>query len=304
MGLFRKKQRQVDNATAFEIVEVDDNASIPREVRTKGGSKTSRSLGKLLCGSSTNKAKDTHDEGTRSFQSRNNIDRGRTYVDKADSSTTSSGSSSSGNDARDDRPHVVFHASTSKSKPEARANTTPRKDANSLCSLPPPAARSAFDGPPRFDWIDIEYNAATMIQAVFRRYIVLHAMEQRDMTTSFIRNRKRERKAKNRGAAFFGATSTDTAPDLGFGCCVGFDLCGSDFNASDMVAYRTYQRKQYLEKKKEKREREEFVRRSYLEQRGLEPTIAKLEQEPSRDEYLRSRSKDDFLCTQSLIDTS
>mmetsp|Transcript_18400 Transcript_18400/g.42240 ORF Transcript_18400/g.42240 Transcript_18400/m.42240 type:complete len:286 (-) Transcript_18400:469-1326(-) len=283
MGLFRKKNRQVDPAME---VELDDNASIPREVRTKGSRKSPSRLERLLCGSSANKAKnrgDTKDEGDDYGVERVVSQR----VAKGDSSTSSSGSSAK--DARDDRPHV-FHATTTKAKPEAKTHRN--KDANSLVSLPPPAARAAFDGPPRFDWIDIEYNAATMIQAAFRRYIVLHAMEQRGMTTSFIRNRKRERKAKSRGA-FFQSSTAETAPDLGFGCCVGFDCFGNDYNASDMVAYRTHQRNEYLRKKKAQKEREEFVSQSYLEQKGIGTPVMKLEQVQNQNEFLRTQSLED-----------
>eukprot|EP00532_Pseudo-nitzschia_australis_P002554 CAMPEP_0168194124 /NCGR_PEP_ID=MMETSP0139_2-20121125/19007_1 /TAXON_ID=44445 /ORGANISM="Pseudo-nitzschia australis, Strain 10249 10 AB" /LENGTH=273 /DNA_ID=CAMNT_0008117595 /DNA_START=188 /DNA_END=1009 /DNA_ORIENTATION=- len=267
----------------------DDNARIPRELSANDFRRSSsRSLGKWLGGSSTKKVNKKNNNNKMSDKEKNSSPEKIHY--------SSSGSTSSPRDARDDRPQV-FRATTRKPKSEVKMNRQKEdnEQANSLRGLPPPAAQSAFDGPPRFDWIDIEYNAATMIQAVFRRHMVLRDMEHEGMTTSFIRNRKRERKARTK-SAYFGASPVDeTAPDLGFGCCaMGFDFCGTDYDAADMAAYRTFQRKQYEEKKKAQKEREEFLSQSYLEQKGIDTSIMKLEQVPSREDFMRNQSLIDY----------
>lgn len=266
--------------------DADDNASIPREVNTKGTRRSSsRSLGKWLGGSSTKKV-------NKKGNGKKKSEKDKSSSPGINNNYSSSTSSSSPKDARDDRPQV-FHATTGKPRSEAKTNRQKEgtDQANSICSLPPPAAKAAFDGPPRFDWIDIEFNAATMIQAVFRRHLVLQFMEQQGTTTSFIRNRTRQRKANTKSSFFQTSTVDESAPDLGFGCCaMGFDFCGNDYDAADMVAYQTFQREQYEEKKKARKEREEFLSQSYLEQKGIDSSIMKLKHAKSPDDLLRNTS--------------
>ncbi|VEU44280.1 unnamed protein product [Pseudo-nitzschia multistriata] len=267
MGLFRKKNRGAD--ADFDIDFDDyDNSSIPREVNTKGARHSrSRSLGKIFGGSSSKK---TDKKGKRKSGKGNNNSGSMEKINYSSSTSTSSN-----RDARDDRPQT-FRASTSKAKSEtkSRRHNEDYGQVNSLCSIPPTAADAAFHGPPRFDWIDIEFNAATMIQAVFRRYLVLQSMEREGVTTSYIRNRKRQRKASTKMSYFQTSTVDETAPDLGFGCCaMGFDLCGNDYDAADLAAYRTFQRRQYEERKKAQKDREEFLSRSYMEQKGIDTSI-------------------------------
>lgn len=122
---------------------------------------------------------------------------------------------------------------------------------------------------------------------MFRRHLVLHAMEEEGLSTAYIRNRKRQRKA-NRPLFFHTSKVDEAAPDLGFGCCsVGLAFGdGNDFDAADTAAYRNFQRKQYEEKLKAQKEREEFVSQSYLEQKGMIGSVQKLEQSKSRGELL------------------
>lgn len=151
-----------------------------------------------------------------------------------------------------------------------------------IASLPPPAAESAFEGRPRFDWIDVEYHAATRIQTIFRRHIVLKEMERAGLTTSYIRNRKRQRKAK-----FFQVDSA--APDLGFGCCGVLNFGNDDFDAADNIAFLEYQRKRYEAKTRAQKEREEFLSKSYLEQKGIRSKLKDLEETKFRDGRIMGR---------------
>lgn len=279
MGLFRKKSRDSDVVVAE--VESDERSDVPREVNTKGSKRSSsRSLGKWLGGGSSKKLgkKDKKKSSPKSTSP------GQHRSTKISHSTSTS--SSGKDDARDDRPQMFFATSSKADPPEAKIYRQKDKDTdslvNSLCSLPPPAAQAAFDGPPRFDWIDIEYNAATMIQSTFRRHVVLRAMEASGMTTSYIRNRKRQRKART-----FFQSDDETAPTLGFGCCLSMDFCGNDFDAADDVAYKHFQRQQYEERKKAQKEREEFLSNSYFEQKGLDSSLLKVERAQTREDLRR-----------------
>lgn len=185
---------------------------------------------------------------------------------------------SSHEDKRDDH-RVASHRRSHKNSRQRPAELD-----NSLiaASLPPPAAEAAFGGTPRFDWIDVEYHAATRVQTMFRRHLVLKEMEQAGMTTSYIRNQKRRRKAR----AFYPAV--DDTPDMGFGCCsmqLAFGGNG-DFDPADDIAYKDYRRKQYEEKTRAQREREEFLSTSYLEEKGIATKAQELDQSKFRDEML------------------
>jgi len=145
---------------------------------------------------------------------------------------------------------------------------------NSICSLPPEAKVAAFEGPARFDWIDVEYSAVTKIQSIFRRHLIL---EDEGLSTSYIRNRKRQRKATPMG--FHSSNVVDEAtPDLGFGCCsiLAFGGDHESDEGGDTAAYRDFQRKRYEEKAREKAKHEELLRQSYLKREGLRDSVQKL----------------------------
>ena len=107
-------------------------------------------------------------------------------------------------------------------------------------------------------------------------------MEQLGMSTSYIRNRKRERKAKS---SFF--PSDAAAPDFGFACCsMGLAYGDGDFDPADSIAYKEFHRKQYEEKTKAQKEREEFLSESYLAQKGIHSKVQELDQTKFRDDNL------------------
>ncbi len=128
-----------------------------------------------------------------------------------------------------------------------------------------------------------EYHAATRIQTIFRRHIVLKEMEEAGLTTSYIRNRKRQRKAK------FFAVDSSQAPDFGgFGCC-GVLNFGNGDDLDSNLAFLEYQRKRYEAKTRAQKEREEFLSKSYLEQKGIRSKLRDLEETKFRDQGILGR---------------
>ena len=124
MGLFRKKQRAPDETmeTTFQ------------EEETKKGN-TSR-LGKWVCGSRASKEAIAED---------NKI---------SPKNSSYSTSSSSQEDKRDDKQGLAATRSSKYSSSRQQMAMT-EMDNSLVASLPPPAAEAAFQGRPRFDWIDV-----------------------------------------------------------------------------------------------------------------------------------------------------
>jgi hypothetical protein len=133
-----------------------------------------------------------------------------------------------------------------------------------------------------------EYSAVTKIQSIFRRHLVLQKLEEQRLSTSYIRNRRRQRKANP--LVFHSSKVDNAAPNLGFGCCnVGLAFGGDDElngGGGDSAAYRAFQRKQYEEKAKEQADREEFLRQSYLKQQGRRDSVQIIAESKSRKEML------------------
>jgi len=122
---------------------------------------------------------------------------------------------------------------------------------------PPTAKESAFSGPPKYDWVDVETAAAVKVQSVFRRNRVMSDIEARGGSTSAIRNRSRARaRAANKGKAFH----SDDAPDLLACCGVGF-LFG-DATEEDQAVLAEERRKEYQDTKRQQ-ELEEAEKRKY-----------------------------------------
>jgi len=89
----------------------------------------------------------------------------------------------------------------------------------------PSAKESAFSGPVRYDWVDVESSAAVKIQSIFRRNQALDRLEKEGKTTASMRNKVRKRQAGTRGKA-----SEDTPTFLRF-CGLGMifsDATGED----------------------------------------------------------------------------
>eukprot|EP00534_Pseudo-nitzschia_fraudulenta_P004063 CAMPEP_0201132644 /NCGR_PEP_ID=MMETSP0850-20130426/46420_1 /ASSEMBLY_ACC=CAM_ASM_000622 /TAXON_ID=183588 /ORGANISM="Pseudo-nitzschia fraudulenta, Strain WWA7" /LENGTH=257 /DNA_ID=CAMNT_0047403033 /DNA_START=312 /DNA_END=1085 /DNA_ORIENTATION=+ len=246
-----------------------ESSTVPRYEQKRGR----RFMDRWLCrsaGNATRSGKSRSSKRKAKKAAANNIQSKLSY-----SSSTSSSHPEDDDNARDDRVEV-FRATRNENS-ERTGAPDGREPGIGFMSTPPSAAQAAFEGPPRFDWIDIEYNAATKVQKIFRRHLVLRELEEVGLTTSYIRNRKRQRKV-------FYSAQDDTAPDTGFGCCsmgLAFDS-GDD----DTIAVKEFQRRQYEEKKKARQEREEFLSQSYLEQKGINSKLQELEQTKFRNEML------------------
>lgn len=255
MGLFKKKQhRTADDSMSSSAYHEEDSSS-------KG---TRRSVSKWICGSNAAKKALEEDNRMDILQKVSRVSSHGSYT-----------SASSGEDKRDERQ-------VAPSSPGQRRQASFDDPDNSLiATLPPPAAKSAFNGPPRFDWIDVEHSAATRVQKIFRRHLVQQEMELAGLSTSYIRNRKRQRKAK---ASFF-PTSDDA--DFGYGCCsMGLAFGQKDYDALDNIAYKDFQRKQYEKKTRAQKEREEYLSQSYVEQKGIHTKAKELDETKFREDSL------------------
>jgi len=117
----------------------------------------------------------------------------------------------------------------------------------------PPACVAAYSGPPRYDWIDIETNAAIKVQAAYRRNKVYWDFEKEGKSTAWIRSESRRRKAKQRMAL------DENAPNM-FACC-GVGLLFGDTMEEDGAAVKQYEKDRFLERKAAKAMQEEALRR-------------------------------------------
>jgi hypothetical protein len=129
MGLFRKKQHHrtaVDETTDSSYQDEDESSK----------SRRSSGMGKWVCGSNSSK---------HVLEQDNKISPKNSY---------SSSTASSQEDKRDDKQG--FNVTNTRSASASPRDMDYEDLDNSLIScLPPPAAQAAFDGPPRFDWIDV-----------------------------------------------------------------------------------------------------------------------------------------------------
>jgi len=99
-------------------------------------------------------------------------------------------------------------------------------------STVPTAKESAFSGPPRYDWVDVESAAAIKLQSTVRRNQALDQLEKEGKSTAAMRNNIRMREAKKNGKTM---VSEDTPTLLRF-CGIGMlfgDAMGGDTDASD-----------------------------------------------------------------------
>lgn len=92
-------------------------------------------------------------------------------------------------------------------------------------STVPTARESAYSGPPRYDWIDVEAAAAIKIQSIYRRHQVLATLEKEGKSTAAMRNRIRARNAKKK-------SNTSEDVPLFFRFC-GVGLLFSDVTGED-----------------------------------------------------------------------
>jgi len=144
----------------------------------------------------------------------------------------------------------------------------PPTKGNTKGNQPPPAREAAFHGPPRFDWMDNESNAAIKIQSVQRRNVVMNDLEARGLSTAAIRNRKRRRLAAKEAHPYMTSQSQD-APSI-FACCA-VGLAFGDATEDGDDAYRLLEKRKYEDRQQQQAVHEEALRRQYMTKHGINP---------------------------------
>mmetsp|Transcript_3641 Transcript_3641/g.4132 ORF Transcript_3641/g.4132 Transcript_3641/m.4132 type:complete len:267 (-) Transcript_3641:148-948(-) len=92
----------------------------------------------------------------------------------------------------------------------------------------PRLQESAYAGPPRYDWVDVECAAAIKVQSIFRRNCVITRLEREGKLTASMRNKLRSRQSRKTNKV-----SEDVPALLRF-CGIGFlfnDALGGDSDA-------------------------------------------------------------------------
>lgn len=119
----------------------------------------------------------------------------------------------------------------------------------------PTARESAFGGPPRYDWIDIETSAAIKVQSVFRRIKAMKELEQKGHSTAAMRNRARRRAARSQ------VRGNSDIPSL-FRCC-GVGLAFGDATEESEEVERARAKEAYEARKKVREAKEAELRNNY-----------------------------------------
>mmetsp|Transcript_18029 Transcript_18029/g.37610 ORF Transcript_18029/g.37610 Transcript_18029/m.37610 type:complete len:355 (+) Transcript_18029:127-1191(+) len=104
----------------------------------------------------------------------------------------------------------------------------------------PEAKASAFCGPVRYDWMDIETAAAIKVQAAYRRFVTLKRLDEQGLSTAGIRNRRRKRNVKSR------MMKSEDVPFLFSLCGVGFIFGDGTFEDEKVVTQLEKKKKQEL----------------------------------------------------------
>jgi len=127
------------------------------------------------------------------------------------------------------RPSDVCHHSPSRDNSKVDSYKTSKSGkirGRQVLTKPPTAKESAFSGPPRYDWIDIETAAAIKIQSIARRKQVMDELTSRNISTAAMRNRVRS-KTNRRNKTMV----SEDVPGLLRFCGIGFlfgDATGED----------------------------------------------------------------------------
>jgi hypothetical protein len=98
--------------------------------------------------------------------------------------------------------------------------------------------------------------------------MVMKELDERGMSTSAIRNRRRRRKAANDDIRYSAAQTQDT-PSI-FACCA-VGLAFGDATEEGDDAYRRLEKKKYEERQKQQAAHEEALRRQYMSKHGINP---------------------------------
>jgi hypothetical protein len=93
-------------------------------------------------------------------------------------------------------------------------------------------------------------------------------LEDKGLSTSAIRNRRRRRKAAKDAHPYAATQSSDT-PSI-FSCCA-VGLAFGDATEDGDDAYRKLEKKKYEERQKQQGAHEEALRRQYMSKHGINP---------------------------------
>ncbi len=127
-------------------------------------------------------------------------------------------------------------------------------------STVPTARESAYNGPPRYDWIDVEAAAAIKVQSIFRRHLVLTQLEKEGKSTAAMRNKIRSRHAQKK------ELNSEDVPTFMRFCGIGFLF--ADATGEDTAAINAEQRAKKDEKFNAKLEKEKKLRKFRMRQKS------------------------------------
>eukprot|EP00560_Eucampia_antarctica_P000059 CAMPEP_0197832524 /NCGR_PEP_ID=MMETSP1437-20131217/15218_1 /TAXON_ID=49252 ORGANISM="Eucampia antarctica, Strain CCMP1452" /NCGR_SAMPLE_ID=MMETSP1437 /ASSEMBLY_ACC=CAM_ASM_001096 /LENGTH=257 /DNA_ID=CAMNT_0043435951 /DNA_START=1 /DNA_END=774 /DNA_ORIENTATION=+ len=140
------------------------------------------------------------------------------------------------------RPSDVCAFSSSKEKThkgnDYRSSKSGKRRGRQVLNKPPTAKDSAFSGPPRYDWIDIETAATVKVQSIVRRNQVMDQLTRQNVSTAAMRNRVRAKGNRRKKAM-----ASEDVPGLLRFCGIGFlfgDATGEDqdvLNANEKVLF-------------------------------------------------------------------
>merc|ERR1712174_153947 len=119
----------------------------------------------------------------------------------------------------------VISSTTGNILPSAVAGDSQGGYKDSRSGTVPSARDSAFGGPPRYDWIDVESSAAIKIQSNYRRHSTITQLERQGDLTSSMRNNIRARQSLKTNMV------TEDVPSVFRLCGIGFlfgDALGGD----------------------------------------------------------------------------
>jgi len=91
----------------------------------------------------------------------------------------------------------IFRNTSSAESINSKISYRSRNNKYSVLSEAPSAAESAYFGPPRFDWIDVETSAAIRVQAAFRRFKAVQELDRKGLTTTSMRKSRKKNKEGN-----------------------------------------------------------------------------------------------------------
>lgn len=138
-----------------------------------------------------------------------------------------------------------------------------------LCKAPS-ARASAFSGPPRYDWVDVEAAAAIKLQAAYRRFQAINELDRQGLTTAGMRKQRRKRKAKQK-------RKNESLENRSlFSCCATFEfLFWNDFKFFEEE--QKERNEKYLMKKLDQESKEKEMRKFHMMKKPSQCVLEEIE---------------------------